>query len=215
MKSYTGKTAADRRNELQKLGVIREAADFIIRLEAEDRHNDRIHYILESALSYAVEVGCASSTTSPEAMIAATALIDAEIAGVGGRLGFTGDSTARHPAFQGCGKGRKKATDGKAWDAAISAALGRTGYEVEWRVMEGVLYARCQTRHPMPIAGVFLPPQWLLVTVKRGLEASLHEGHSGHGRPCFVGEPHEWAELLNSLLDPPQEVVVEGVTFYE
>jgi NADH-quinone oxidoreductase subunit L len=38
---------------------------------------------------------------------------------IGGRDGVEGSATARHPAFASCGKGRKQASDGGAWTAAM------------------------------------------------------------------------------------------------
>ncbi|NBW14594.1 MAG: hypothetical protein EBR82_42005 [Caulobacteraceae bacterium] len=46
-------------------------------------------------------------------------LLEVESRGVGGRGDVEGCATARHPAFGGCGKGRRNATDGDAWDAAL------------------------------------------------------------------------------------------------
>jgi hypothetical protein len=42
--------------------------------------------------------------------------------GVGGNDGVSGAGTTRLPCFAECGKGRKQASDGGAWDAAIEAA---------------------------------------------------------------------------------------------
>jgi hypothetical protein len=46
-----------------------------------------------------------------------------EILGVGGRLGLEGAATARTGSFSLLGKGRRQASDGAAWSAAIEAAF--------------------------------------------------------------------------------------------
>ncbi len=53
-------------------------------------------------------------------IVPAAALCAAEILGVGGPDGVAGMSTDRQSCFQALGKGRKQATDGPAWDAAIA-----------------------------------------------------------------------------------------------
>ncbi len=72
---------------------------------------------------------------SPPALIAAA--LTAELGGVGGRMGFGVDGsvrTARMRWATACGKGRRFASDGAAWDSAMEAALADLHAEVsaEW-----------------------------------------------------------------------------------
>lgn len=97
--------ASDVRASLSDRGVTGAAADVLVRLGARGRHAAR------------VEFACA---LGDDWEVVAWALLDA--IGVGGTAGLTGAATARHPALRGCGKGRKQATDGAAWTAAIAAA---------------------------------------------------------------------------------------------
>ena len=97
--------ASDVRVSLADRGVTGPAADVLVRLGAPARHAARVEYV---------------RALGDDCDVVAWALLDA--IGVGGRAGLTGAATARHPALRGCGKGRKQATDGAAWTAAIAAA---------------------------------------------------------------------------------------------
>ena len=107
--------ASDVRASLSDRGVTGAAADVLVRLGAPARHAAR------------VEFACA---LGDDWEVVAWALLDA--VGIGGRAGLTGEATARHPAFANCGKGRKQASDGPAWTAAIAAAaeIHRAGRRV-------------------------------------------------------------------------------------
>ena len=97
--------ASDVRVSLADRGVAGPAADVLVRLGAHARHAARVEFV---------------RTLGDDCDVVAWALLDA--VGIGGRAGLTGEATARHPAFAGCGKGRKQASDGPAWTAAIAAA---------------------------------------------------------------------------------------------
>ena len=107
--------ASDVRVSLADRGVTGPAADVLVRLGAHARHAARVEFV---------------RTLSDDCDVVAWALLDA--VGVGGRAGLTGAGTARHPAFASCGKGRKQASDGPAWTAAIAAAaeIHRAGRRV-------------------------------------------------------------------------------------
>jgi hypothetical protein len=84
-------------------------------------------------------------TDSPPALIAAA--LSAELGGIGGRMGFGVDgsvSTARMRWATSCGKGRRFATDGAAWDAAMEDVLHEQRADVspEWLTL---LAARCDS----------------------------------------------------------------------
>lgn len=74
---------------------------------------------------------------------AAAALCYCEVRGLhGGGLQSPGDGTTRHQAFERLGKGRRKASDGGAWTAAIGAAPGMHGWHlVGWECSGEQLYA--------------------------------------------------------------------------
>jgi len=97
--------ASDVRVSLADRGVAGPAADVLVRLGAHARHAARVEFV---------------RTLGDDCDVVAWALLDA--VGIGGRAGLTGEATARHPALRGCGKGRKQASDGPAWTAAIAAA---------------------------------------------------------------------------------------------
>lgn len=97
--------ASDVRDALADRGVTGAAAEVLVRLGAPARHAARIEFV---------------RGLGDDCDVVAWSILDA--IGVGGRAGLTGAGTARHPALRGCGKGRKQATDGAAWTAAIAAA---------------------------------------------------------------------------------------------
>ena len=97
--------ASDVRVSLADRGVTGAAIDVLVRLGAPARHAARVEFV---------------RALSDDCDVVAWALLDA--VGVGGRAGLMGEGTARHPAFAACGKGRKHASDGAAWTAAIASA---------------------------------------------------------------------------------------------
>jgi hypothetical protein len=86
--------------------------DLHVRATAGDRHASRI------ATADAM-VRAAYPDATPRQLGAICAL---EAGGVGGPGGYSGDSTSRMSWAASLGKGRKQATDGQAWTAAITAA---------------------------------------------------------------------------------------------
>jgi len=84
-------------------------------------------------------------TDSQPALIAAA--LTAELGGVGGRMGLGMDGSVRTCRMRwatACGKGRRFATDGAAWDSAMEAALADLHAEVsaEWVIR---LAERCDS----------------------------------------------------------------------
>jgi hypothetical protein len=100
-------------------GISGPAADLLIRAGAAHRAALRTVGAATAAAAWGDLTPGAVSAASASAYI-----LDA--VGVGGPLGLGGDSTARHPAFAQLGKGRKNASDGGAWSAAIEAARRET-----------------------------------------------------------------------------------------
>lgn len=120
-------TASDLMKALAKKGVVGYAAECVRRETAKFRQDARVRRVQEVAREWA-------NTMSDERSVMidfyAMMLCELDIAGIGGMAGgASGDGTLRVPAFRRLGKGRKHATDGGAWSAAIREAgnnmLGR------------------------------------------------------------------------------------------
>ena len=112
---------------LESLGVTGVAALAIARETGAARHAARV----EAAKAAARRVGAAllgvPSGESGDGTMTAVDLAGAFVCaldsfGLGGADGVEGRATARVAAFGALGKGRKQASDGPAWSAAISAA---------------------------------------------------------------------------------------------
>jgi len=134
---------------LESAGATGHALQCLIREAAKTRHESRVSEAMQSLMS----IASAQLGLDPEEheflwdqrgmlLAAAIALLD-EI-GVGGRGNVEGRSTRRYPGLERLGKGRKQATDGAAWTAAIARAgnilLSRAG------VVDGVSWQL----HPTP-----------------------------------------------------------------
>lgn len=131
-------TRRDDADILASLGVTGHAADTILAAAAAMRHQNRVAAAMaaaarwssaiesEQAAAFAargpVELDPSPSPEHPDTLVDTVWVCALDAAGVGGPQGVGGDSTTRHPAFRGCGKGRKGATDGGAWSAAIRGA---------------------------------------------------------------------------------------------
>lgn len=102
---------------LREQGVEGAAAEFLLRRSASDRHAMRVAKVRE-AVREALPTAHLGGGEA-DALVFLTTL---DAVGVGGPQGVGGDATARVPAFAGLGKGRKQASDGPAWTAAIEAA---------------------------------------------------------------------------------------------
>jgi hypothetical protein len=110
---------ADTRKEAYEFalaaGLQAEAAEKLASIGASHRAALRVARVVETLRS-----ASASAGENPEPLMGTLALMDEF--GVGGSDGLGGESTARIPALQGLGKGRKQARDGAAWSAAIKSA---------------------------------------------------------------------------------------------
>lgn len=111
---------------LEDRGFPAEAAELLLSQTAPHRHFRRAVGTLAAAerwvrthLYHEVEYHDAEIDASWDML----SILHEDLVGYGGTGGLTGASTARHPAFAGCGKGRKQASDGAAWDAAATTAL--------------------------------------------------------------------------------------------
>jgi len=110
-------------------GVTGPLADLLSRGGGSERTEARAKWISDCA-SRAV---CEEDTYN---LLVALALVERR--GVGGTLDAGGQGTARTPfAAALCGKGRKQAGDGPAWDAAIQLAGGEATRREVWGESQG------------------------------------------------------------------------------
>jgi len=125
--SATLATATTRREAadlLAELGVEGRLAEVMLHRTAPARHAWRVERARDAALAaalawrapYAPEGALIDYQRDNQVLARFVFALDA----VG--VGPTGRASERHPAFCGLGKGRKQATDGPAWDAAIDEA---------------------------------------------------------------------------------------------
>lgn len=124
-------TAAAERARGEGLGLTGEALDLFVKAGAHRRHEMRVK-IAQDAL---MAVGRAAIPPEEVQMNGAGVRLDAlatrlailagklDAGGIGGRFGCGGDATARLPGLHQCGKGRKQASDGGAWTAALGEAI--------------------------------------------------------------------------------------------
>ncbi len=109
-------------NHLESIGIVGPAAEAILGETACFRHAARTRRAAEAAMMWA-ENTFQQDHEPTNAMMAAF-LCALDRFGVGGPMGVSGDGTLRVPAFRSLGKGRKQASDGAAWTAAIHDAIG-------------------------------------------------------------------------------------------
>lgn len=126
------------------------AIDLLIAATSWARHVWRVGAARDAARAWAtsllhMEEGVLSTpwnaAGSPQFLLEqALAACVADMVGIGGGVGSDwGAASARHPAFAGCGSGRKQARDGGAWSAAILEAAHRLQAELrELRLAAGV-----------------------------------------------------------------------------
>ena len=101
------------------------------------RHEARVEAVMMTALHAGMyiagegQMGEDAHLTDPDTWgeldgaMFALLLLEQDIWGVGGPGGIAGHSTERPACFSKLGKGRKQASDGGAWDAAIEEARNR------------------------------------------------------------------------------------------
>lgn len=120
---YASMTKKQTRALLEERGVTGPAMEAVLQETGKLRHAARVQAAVTAARSYA-EALCrtpyASYDGHVDALAALLCVLDA--VGVGGDGGVEGLATDRAPCFAQLGKGRKQASDGEAWSAAISAA---------------------------------------------------------------------------------------------
>jgi hypothetical protein len=219
----TTKAAPLTRRELQVnleiSGVTGAALECLLWETAEERHQGRVGAAHKAAEEYYLRtVKLERAEVSPEGLeIAAAAILWADVIGIGGRDGVEGAGTARHPAFADCGKGRKQATDGGAWSAAILEAARK--YQGSFRVNErGYLtFHHSHMVDEILVDEATVPAPWIYSILREGLRraAGLRSPHVAwaddmqgamglgwHPTVPFDAPPESlagWAKLVNEV----------------
>lgn len=212
---------------LESLGVTGTAAEAILRETGRERHEWRVERAVESARAAGRSL---LGFDADEAVDADAALrIDAVAAfvcgldgyGIGGADGVSGDATVRIAPFGQCGKGRKQATDGPAWSAAIAYAATRLGPVLHAgpftadAIMVSSGRSHAIVEIPRIVAHGYGP--WLLTFAREGLRVSLRllawfrpggfadQGFPIHLCPQSGCTPTGWADLVNALASSVEE----------
>jgi hypothetical protein len=212
-------------DSLMAQGVTGLAAEVICRETTSFRHRWRKSQAETAAQSWAKKVCPLHGSHQQELLARFLVVLDA--AGTGGIDGIEGRGTLRVPAFRSLGKGRKQATDGQAWDAAIAESLSDVGRvtvspvgEGEYLcVSNGVDDGSCAVISVRVLKTEGLGPQ-VLTLLREGLRLSvglpfwlsrLDGGYIGTDAVPTVlsGSSADWAELLNLFLVLPDEAPAE------
>jgi len=132
-------TRREAERTLEAAGVTGAALEALLRDSAPARHQLRVRAATEAARAWAHRFYPPGIFKDN---LLVMAILHADCMGVGGKDGVEGASTARHPAFRRCGKGRKRANDGEAWTAAIAEAASMSagagyGFIAGW---DGTVY---------------------------------------------------------------------------
>jgi hypothetical protein len=128
-------TAAHARWTGEGLGLTGEALELFVRGGARARHQARVLTVIH-ALRRAGALAMGDLSDNPDlyrigAAECGIALGMLDRIGVGGGVaGLRGRGTTRIPELSACGKGRRHADDGAAWDSAIREAIGSLTAEV-------------------------------------------------------------------------------------
>jgi hypothetical protein len=207
----TRKSASD---DLTASGVTGAALEALLDETAHSRHLARVAAATHAAEEYYLAAcGIDRDDISEETLrLAAGAILWADAIGVGGRFGVEGASTERHPAFAGCGKGRKHATDGAAWSAAIAEAAPANCHFAVRRHDDGrVTPVFASPNGEISIdAEEVMPNRFLLSILREGLRRAYRIGGWHVGVP-FAAQPDtlcDWADALNdaTLPSPPMTI---------
>jgi len=143
-------TADEALRAANAVGITGEAARLVVKAGAQRRHESRVHAALNIALAWARhrlydvpmpgQVGAKAPNlldaleADPDEVAVAWAVLKADGFGVGKPASWA--RSQREAPLDACGKGRRAATDGDAWTAAIADASIRMG-----EVLGGPQYA--------------------------------------------------------------------------
>jgi hypothetical protein len=175
-----------------------EARELVRRATAEARHEERVERALAEALS-------GLEHPSLDEWLRAWGLLATEAIGCNGPLGLggAGCATARLPCFSSLGKGRKQATDGLAWTAAIAVAqercrgkLRKLLAEPELCLVGGGMGARAGDVE----VALDVPPEWEVAVAGRGILAALGIASPSAVEVKVAGTAAEWDEFRNSAI---------------
>lgn len=164
--TFECQTARAVREALAERGIVGPAADLVVRGGARERHIQRVYTAVRVAVAWAERVlyGVALPETipatepeweyweyvEPKARLAAWAILDSARYGTG-KPGSWGTSQRPMPLAT-LGKGRRWASDGGAWSAAMGAAANILADKcgARWAVVDGALCAEGE----MPVSVV-------------------------------------------------------------
>lgn len=199
-------TRTARQAELEQRGATGEALECLLKETTHERHLSRVAYALWAAEEYYL---AAMKLDRDEASLAqlthgASMILWSDVIGIGGRDGVEGFASERHPAFAGCGKGRKQATDGAAWSAAIREAASGIGGGFTARP-DCLIYeiaGECESA----VIEELVPREWMYSILREGLRRAAglrvqtHHGLGWHPSAPIFAPPESlgaWAHLVN------------------
>ncbi len=210
-------TRREVRETLRGLGIEGAALEALCSLGAGHRHQLRSEQAAEAALTMASQYVSSHdewedvTTTATNGL--AMAIIAADEVGIGGGSQFpTGAATSRIPALSGLGKGRKQASDGGAWSAAIESGRDQIAWKANlvgdfWRTSQefsmdeqGNLLIDITSSCPdtgeteevrIEAPESLIPAEWQFAISANALEQALQRGDEV--------EMAAWARVYNAL----------------
>lgn len=224
------KTRREAEAILANVGVEGAALAALLKHTAPARHKGRVERALQAAMEGAAKVlasarradfdpatinGGDQAEESAVAHVAAL-LLALDILGVGGHADAEGASTERLRPFSGLGKGRKQASDGAAWSAAIQEAagelIGRLGPYISLGPAgtdtEAILIVSDEAAWTVPVTALAEGvggAQWCRALAWHGMQAALQGDHtptqwarSGLRVSLVLSPLDEWADVYNA-----------------
>jgi len=191
-------------------GVEGPALEALLNESAHLRHVHRVKIALAAAEDYYLEQAkLTRDDLTPESLAVHAAIIAyLDIVGVGGYWNVTGAGTARHPAFEKCGKGRKRATDGMAWNVAIEAlTMPPSTWFFRANADGGISYGNYVTGESVSVEPVHGPAAWRLTLAREGLRRAAGL------EPFFRAVPMKadqetlalWGRAVNNIMEELQQ----------
>lgn len=215
----THQLASDLRETLDKAGITGHAAEAVLKETAHIRHKWRVSRAAQAALAWVHEHLTSEAHLAPKHAIM---LCMVDVFGVGGWCDCTGHGTDRVRPFRYLGKGRKQASDGAAWSAAIRHAADELAQEsgivpLGWYCTASEIGVQFRNRSSVgetpPVAWSIdffvqrklLP--WARAIARLGLRQSLGYPHRldyACDAPLAITaeaetQPKDWADVLNAV----------------